>query len=251
MNKRLDNAKNLYLEGIMKGNYKEAIYKYTGDRYTQHSTFVKDGQVGFIEFFEDFVKRNPIREIEIIRGFEDGKYIFLQAFQKLNNGEYKYVTTDFFDTDDNGKIIEHWDVITEYYEPNKNGTDAINGSTVIRDLKDTESNKDMIHRLMNDLIHGNYNELDVYFKENVISHRKNAVNTLTDLKEYLSNQVYETCFLLVGQGNFVSTLSRVYDHDVEMCQTDIFRLDDGKIVEHWINKEVVLPEATDYNIGKF
>ncbi|MEL6852810.1 MAG: hypothetical protein AAFP92_30145 [Bacteroidota bacterium] len=39
---KLQNAKNLYLEGIRDGNAREAVYKYTGDRYTQHSTGVKD-----------------------------------------------------------------------------------------------------------------------------------------------------------------------------------------------------------------
>lgn len=54
-----------------------AIGKYSGARYTQHSTPVKDGREGLIEFFEDFHRRNPIRDIEIVRGFEDGQYEFL------------------------------------------------------------------------------------------------------------------------------------------------------------------------------
>ena len=48
MSKRLENAVNLYLEGIRDGKVKEAIKKYTGARYTQHSTGVKDGVKGFI-----------------------------------------------------------------------------------------------------------------------------------------------------------------------------------------------------------
>ncbi|WP_256369376.1 hypothetical protein [Tenacibaculum sp. M341] len=44
MSKKLENAKGLYLDGIRDGKIHEAINKYTGDRYTQHSTGVKDGQ---------------------------------------------------------------------------------------------------------------------------------------------------------------------------------------------------------------
>ena len=94
MGVRLDNAKKLYLEAIRDGDYEDAINRYAGERYTQHSTPVKDGKRGFIEFFADFVKRNPVRDIEIIRAFEDGSYVFLHVLQKLNGGEWVYVTAD-------------------------------------------------------------------------------------------------------------------------------------------------------------
>jgi predicted SnoaL-like aldol condensation-catalyzing enzyme len=74
MSKRLDNAKGLYLEGIRDGRAREAISKYTGARYTQHSTGVKDGVEGFVEFFESFIARNPERDIQILRALEDGQY---------------------------------------------------------------------------------------------------------------------------------------------------------------------------------
>jgi len=44
-----------------------------------------------------------------LRALEDGQYVFLHVFQSLNNGEAEWVTTDFFDTDEDGKIVEHWD----------------------------------------------------------------------------------------------------------------------------------------------
>jgi predicted SnoaL-like aldol condensation-catalyzing enzyme len=50
MSQKLRNAIALYMEGIRDGKVKEAIEKYSGDRYTQHSTGVKDGKEGFIEF---------------------------------------------------------------------------------------------------------------------------------------------------------------------------------------------------------
>ena len=102
----IDNATNPYLDAIRHGDYEQAINRYAGQRYTQHSTPVKDGKAGFIEFFADFVERNPIRDIEILRGFEDGPYVFLHVLQTLNDGEFRYVTADIFDTDDDGKLID-------------------------------------------------------------------------------------------------------------------------------------------------
>ena len=68
MRTALENAKALYLTGIRDGRPREAAERYLGKRYTQHSTGVKDGPEGFIEFFEAFVARNPDREIEIGAG---------------------------------------------------------------------------------------------------------------------------------------------------------------------------------------
>jgi len=107
---RISNAKGLYLEGIRDGNMVEALEKYTGARYTQHSTGVRDGADGFVEFFAPFLEHNPIRDIQVIRTIEDGQFVFCHVYQNLNNGAAQWVTADIFDTDDAGHIIEHWDV---------------------------------------------------------------------------------------------------------------------------------------------
>lgn len=59
MGNKLDNARNLYPEGIRDGHARAAVTKYTGDRYIQHSIGVRDGVEGFVEFFEPFIARNP------------------------------------------------------------------------------------------------------------------------------------------------------------------------------------------------
>ena len=106
-----ENAIALYMEGIRDGHPREAVAKYTGARYTQHSTGVADGAEGFVAFFEPFIARNPGRDIRVVRALQDGRYVFLQAYQNINDGEAEWITTDFFDSDENGKIVEHWDVI--------------------------------------------------------------------------------------------------------------------------------------------
>ncbi|MFA0382360.1 nuclear transport factor 2 family protein, partial [Vibrio sp. 10N.222.54.A3] len=87
MSNKLANATNLYMEGIRDGHALEAVTKYTGQRYTQHSTGVRNGIDGFVEFFEPFLKRCPVRDIKIIRSIVDGQFVFVQAFQDINNGE--------------------------------------------------------------------------------------------------------------------------------------------------------------------
>lgn len=260
MSQKIENAKALYMEGIRDGNYEEAVNKYTGARYTQHSTGVKDGKEGFIEFFADFTKRCPNREIKVIRGFEDGRYVFLQAYQNINNGEAEWVTTDFFDTDENEKIIEHWDVISAYSDNTPSGHTSIDGPTEVTDLDKTEENKQLVKDLLfNALMEGgDPSKIDAYISsETYIQHNKEVEDGIESFKKLACapNRPlnYKRIVLCVGQGNFVATLSEANWNDgttnQDYAQVDLFRIENGKIVEHWDNVEPV-PEVS-VNSGKF
>lgn len=113
MSKQLDNARNLYIRGIEVGEIKEVHENYMGDTYTQHSTGVPDEKKGFEIFFKDFHKRYLKRKMNIVRSIEDENFVFLHVHQFLNDGEAQWITADIFKSDDEGRIIEHWDVIDE------------------------------------------------------------------------------------------------------------------------------------------
>ncbi len=138
----------LYLDGIGGGNIHEALDAHLGDHYTQHSTGVRDGRDGFLEFFEPFLEAHPQREIELVRTLTDGRYVFVHANQVLDGGAARWVTADIFLVDGNDKIVEHWDVITATREPNPSGRTQVDGATEIDDLELTEKNKDVVRRLL-------------------------------------------------------------------------------------------------------
>ena len=259
-NQKLANAQALYMEGIRDGNAREAVTKYTGARYTQHSTGVRDGIEGFVEFFEPFIKRNPSRDIQIRRALVDGQYVFVHAYQDINNGEAKWVTTDFFDTDENDKIIEHWDVIAAYNDSNPSGHSSIDGPTEVTDLDKTEANKELVRNIIQEglMRNGNPENLRKYISaEKYIQHNKEVPDGLEHLMQLATapdrSLNYEELVLMVGQGNFVATLCRANWNDGELnqdyAQVDLFRIEDGLVVEHWDNVEPV-PE-NDVNGGKF
>jgi hypothetical protein len=120
MSIQAQNAQNLYIHAIQDGRVAEAQASSVGDTYIQHSTGVPDGKEGFAAFFADFLKRHPEREIKIVRTIEDGNLVFVHVHQYLNGEEAQWVTTDTFRTDENGRIVEHWDVI-DYYRTPENG----------------------------------------------------------------------------------------------------------------------------------
>lgn len=260
MNPKLQNARNLYLEGIRDGNAREAVTKYTGARYTQHSTAVRDGVEGFVEFFEPFIQRNPHRDIQLIRGLVDGNHLFIHAYQNINNGEAEWITTDFFDTDENDKIIEHWDVIAPYCASTPSGHTSIDGPTEVTDREHTEANKKLVRDLLTNALMkgGDPSKLDQYIStEKYIQHNREVPDGLEHFQKLASapNRPlnYEEIVLMVGEGNFVATLCKANWNDGKInqdyAQVDLFRIENGKVVEHWDNVEPV-PE-NDVNSGKF
>ncbi len=246
----------MYLEGIKEGNIAK-VDEYTGERYTQHSTGVADGAEGFKAFFEGFLKRTSDRDIRIVRAIEDGSYVFVHAYQDIDNGTAKWITTDMFDTDENDRLIEHWDVISAYQEPEKNvgGTDQILGDFVLKDLDKTEENKALIRSFLVDVFQNrNHDKVDEYIStEKYINRNPQVPNGIEAVKKFLATQDfnYDFIFKVIGQGDHVVSYSKAIMDGNEIAVFDIFRIENGKIVEHWDNMEPIPPRNEWANTGKF
>lgn len=255
MNQKLANAQGLYLDGIRDGNVREAVQRYTGDRYTQHSTGVADGVEGFVAFFEPFTKNNPVRDIQIVRSIVDANYVFVHAYQDINNGQAKWVTTDLFDTDENDKIIEHWDVIAAYSdEPSANGHTQVDGHTDVTDEHLTDQNKALVTGFVEDVfVNHQVDKIAGYLGDTYTQHNPFLPDGIGALQAFMAGpgagMVYRDVFKIIGQGNFVVVYSQVF-LDQELAVFDIFRVDDGKLVEHWDNMEP-MPKGPQPNGGKF
>ncbi|MEM6482424.1 MAG: nuclear transport factor 2 family protein [Pseudomonadota bacterium] len=251
-----DNAIALYMEGIRDGHPREAVAAYTGARYTQHSTGVADGQDGFIAVFEPFLPRNPKRDIKVIRAFQDGRHVFVQAHQSLNNGEATWITTDFFDSDDAGKIVEHWDVIDTDHGINLSGRSQIDGVTDVTDQDRTETNKSVVRDFFQDiLLDRNLTKAADYLAADLAQHAPDMQDGRAAFEQFYGSSdcplSYQECFLMVGEGNFVATLNRARWNEQDLCRVDLFRLESRLIVEHWVNSEPVPPKEQWANSGKF
>lgn len=254
MSNQVSNAQNLYLRGIRDGEVAEVLANYMGDSYTQHSTGVSDEKEGFAAFFTDFFKRNPERKIEIVRTIEDGNLVFVHVHQYLNGGEAQWVTTDTFRSDENGRIVEHWDVIDYYKTPENGQLDQIFGDFEVTDLEETAANKKTVRRFLTEVFqNGELDRWDNFVAADLIQHNHEMGQGSHDYKAYVAEHGmnYDFVFQLLGQGNYVVSYGRVVIDGTAYAQYDIFRLENGRIVEHWDNKEV-MPEKKDLtNLGKF
>ena len=252
MGKTLDNAIGLYMDGIRDGNIREAITRYTGDRYTQHSTGVADGREGFLAFFEPFLERCPERDIRVTRAIEDGPYAFCHVSQSLNGGEARWITTDLFDTDANHKIVEQWDVIAAWEPDSEDGRSQVGGPSEPTDLEQTGANKALVRSFVEQvLIPGAHESMTDFVAEDLIQHDLAIADGARAWRQDLSQRQvrYAELFRLIGQGSFVVTYCRVDVGGDPFAVFDIFRLEGGRIVERWVNAEII-PEDTG-NSGKF
>lgn len=254
MGKGLENVRKIYLEGIAGGNAREAVTKYTGHRYTQHSTGVGDGAEGFLAFFEPFVERNPKREIEVIRVLEDGPWVFCNAYQSLNGGAAQWVTMDLFYTDPDGLILEHWDTIAPYTKDTKSGEDVVAGTKDIDLRANTEASKELVLEFTKQVLQeGRHDKIADFVADDIVQRGATIGVGRAGLEAWLTSDAgsYEMLFQLIGQGDFVVTYGKRHTGGKDIAVFDLYRVANGKIIEHWMNEEEISPREAWGNSGKF
>ena len=226
------------------------------DRYIQHNPQTREGSVGLAELFERLSKTSP--GVNIVRIFEDGDYIFAHT-------EYDFSTSnigfEIFRFEDN-RAVEHWDNIQLRKGPNASGHSMVDGATEVADHGMTESNRMVVQSFVEDvLLQGRIDKFGEYINEkHYTEHNPNFGDDLTGLLSSLSRYAtdhfkplsYDKCHRLLAEGNFVLSVCEGYYDKIHASFYDLYRMEDGKIVEHWDTKEVIPPRGEwKNNNGKF
>ena len=115
----ISNAQAFYDLMFNKCKPREAIEKYAGAVYIQHNPHVGDGKEAFIDYFERMAAEYPGKKTHFIRSIAENDYVVLHCHQEWP-GNDDYAGIDIFRFDENGKIVEHWDVLQVVTGESKN-----------------------------------------------------------------------------------------------------------------------------------
>ena len=228
--------------------------------YIQHNLAYGTGRDAFISSVEYLASADEKTTVENIRAFEDGDKVFLQTVYNFA-GAGEQVAFDIFRFDDNGKIAEHWDNLAAKAEPNPSGHTQIDGTMEVTDIDKTEENRKLVEDFLYDVMQGNnldktpdYFDGDTYIQHNTgIADGVSGLNeALAALAEQNIQMIYTTTHQVLAQGNFVLAVSEGTFGDKPTAYYDLWRVENGKIAEHWDVMETIADESTWQNQnGKF
>jgi len=206
------------------------------EKYVQHNLDVADGLAGFGAVMQHAPPQGF--KANVIRAFEDGDYVFTHTEYDFFGPKAGFDVFKF----ENGLIVEHWDNLTEVTPPNPSGRTQFDGATELADTDQTTANKKVVEGFINDiLLNGQQNFTDYINPTKYLQHNSAVADGLDGLSAALQFfaengmvMEYDKLHKILGAGNFVLSMSEgKFGKGDHVAYYDLFRLEDGKIVEHW------------------
>ena len=97
-------------KAVFEGDVENAFRMYAGAVYRQHNPLIEDGIKGLRKFVARLMANHPDAH-EIKRVFADGDYVILHShWHRLSDSARGEAVVDIYRSE-NGKVVEHWDVI--------------------------------------------------------------------------------------------------------------------------------------------
>lgn len=234
----------------------EPLAYISADKYIQHNLTAPDGLEGFKSLLE--MLKGKGAKVNTVRAFRDGDYVFTHTDYNLFGSKVGFDVFRF----EAGKMVEHWDNLQETpATTNPSGHTMIDGPVKAKDLDKTEANKILIKSFIEDvLINGKYEKMAGYFDgDNYIQHNAQVPDKVSGLKGVVVEMAkqgivfkYDKIHKVLGEGDFVLVLSEGYIGDSHNSFYDLYRVENGKIAEHWdVVAQIPAEDSWKNNNGKF
>ena len=239
-----------FLGAVVQGDT-DTMRELANPDYIQHNPFIPTGLEPFIELLPVLAEAGTTAEN--IRMFQDGDYVFMHNIWRnaAPFGADEMVSFDIIRLDENGRVAEHWDAMTPLVTETVSGRTQTDGPTEVTDLDRTEANKALAVALIEDVLMGrdparitDYISAESYAQHNpmIADGLEGIVATVEELTAQGNMFVYTEIHAVLGEGNFVLTVSEGEWNGQTHAFYDLFRMDDGMIVEHG---DVIQPVPTE------
>ena len=228
--------------------------------YIQHNLAYGTGRDAFVGSVQ-YLASSPVKTtVNNIRAYEDGDKVFLHTVYNFA-GAGEQVAFDIFRFDENGKIAEHWDNLAAKAAPNPSGRTQIDNLAAVKDLDKTEENRQIVKDFLHDVMMGKAPEKtpDYFDNGKYIQHNTGIADGLDSLGAALAalaeqgiQMIYGKVHQVLAQGDMVLAVSEGTFGGAPTAYYDLWRVENGKIAEHWDVMEMIADKSTWQNQnGKF
>jgi len=224
-------------------------------KYIQHNPQTHEGSEGLAALFARLSETNP--RVNVVRAFADGDFVFAHTEYDFSTRRIGFEVFRF----EGDRAVEHWDNIQSRRGPNRSGHSMVDGPTDPTDLDRTEANRRLVRTLLEDVLIGRrLDRLPRYFDtEHFVQHNPDLEDGVTPLRAALEAASddgpvvsYQHMHRVLAEGSFVLSVCEGTLAGVHSAFYDLFRLADGKVVEHWDTIEALAPRSQWKNQnGKF
>ncbi|WP_157682181.1 nuclear transport factor 2 family protein [Mucilaginibacter mallensis] len=211
------------------------VDKYIREDYIQHSPTVKDGMAGLCEmlhFMKTLPRPTEVAPSPIIRIIAQSDFVAVHLDIRFMGKRAAII--DLFRLQD-GMLAEHWDAGQGIGDDDVNMT---NGTITINESVDARESKMIVQQYYNN----DLSKADVYLSADYIEH--NTASTLLNWPDSIKMH------RLIAEGDLVFAQCEGVKSGKIFALYHIFRVETGKIAEHW-SVEQEVPAVMAHGNGMF
>jgi len=216
------------------------VDRYFGESFIQHDPSIADGLAGMKSFAAE-VASSPAADITIYRTLVDGDFVLLHSrYQGVARYAGPAIAFDLFRFKD-GKIVEHWGGQESEAPPNRSGRTQVDGPTEVLDREQTEANRTLVRTYRETvMVSLRFDRIEEFIEgAHYAQHAAKIGDGIARLRDRIASvakeggQLYLSPRRFVAEGNFVLVLTEGDLPSGPTALYDLFRVENGKIVEHW------------------
>jgi predicted SnoaL-like aldol condensation-catalyzing enzyme len=225
-----------------------AIDRFFSESLVQHDPNIGDGLPGLRAFVTE-IANSPRTNVTIYRTVVDGDIVMLHSkYEGWPGFSVPVIAFDLFRFK-GGKIVEHWGGQSPETGPNPSGHTQVDGPTTVVDRNQTESNRTLVRNFKQVVtVELHFDRVGEFIDgDHYIQHASKVGDGTARMKARVSQveKPGDTPVLIprryIADGNFVLCLVEARTQP-PTANYDLFRVENGRIAEHWDVLSVIPPQ---------